>query len=266
MAVQKPSNPKLQSPEATALTNSRQLHPQQLTSQLQPQLQILARLPHPQDSFTQGLTIVDGRLYESSGLYGKSFIRYSSLKNGKILNQVSLPQRRFAEGSTLLNNRLYQLSWKQGVVSVHDIQTLQTLREFRYHGQGWGLTNNGQQLIMSNGSAKLQFMQANNFSLQKTMIVRHHGKPVSQLNELEWVNGKIFANIWKSNEIVVINPNSGEVEASIDASHLSPSKKLWPNANVLNGIAWDKDQQYLYITGKLWPYMYRTKIIWNRTL
>lgn len=221
---------------------------------------IINRFDHDPTLFTQGLAFHNGLIYESSGLYGKSSVLIRSLDNPRPRYQQPLPSKFFAEGLSLHNNKLYLLSWKAGVVWVYDPKNLALLEEHHYRGQGWGLCSNGSQLIMSNGSHQLQFFSAENFQKLKTLTVTEAGKPLRLLNELEWVNGKIYANIWRSHRIVIINPQNGKVEASIDLTKLYPPNMDNPDENVLNGIAYDADDQRLFVTGKRWPWLYEIKL------
>jgi len=232
-------------------------HPQQ--TPLRYQAETVARYPHNPDYFTQGLLIDEGILYESTGLRGHSALRQLNLKKGTVYREHKLDERIFGEGIALLDDEIYQLSWKAGVGYVYDKHTLTLKRLFHYRGEGWGITNNEQQLIMSNGSAELQFKDPKQFITQRSIQVHINGERQRGLNELEYINGKIYANQWKHNHILEIDPANGAVTAIIDLSHLvrdiAPKK-----GQVLNGIAYDRDTQQLYVTGKQWPYLFEIRL------
>ena len=163
-----------------------------------------------------------------------------------------------------MGQQLYQLTWRAGKALVFDVSNLQLLKHFDYPGQGWGLCNNGEQLIMSNGSDQLQFINPRDFSTVKTIAVTEQGKPLHKLNELEWVEGYIFANIWQSNRIVIIEPDSGQVLSSINLNGLLPEELRSADTDVLNGIAYDAKQQRLLVTGKNWPRLYHIQLLANK--
>lgn len=163
----------------------------------------------------------------------------------------------FAEGNTVIGDTLYQLTWKKGIATAHSLDNLKVKATFRYPGEGWGLTTDGTSLYKSNGSAEIQQLNPLDFSVQRRIPVSHQGKPLSQLNELEWAAGLILANVWLQNTVVAIDPETGEVLASYDFSNLVPDRRQYPHADVLNGIAFDAATSDLYITGKRWPYLYR---------
>lgn len=221
---------------------------------------IINQFSHDPKLFTQGLAFNKDLLYESSGLYGQSYLLIRQLEKLQPIQQQPLADTFFAEGLTLHNNKLYQLTWKAGIANVYDANNLALLEQHRYKGQGWGLCSNGQQLIMSNGSSQLQFFSANHFQKQKAMTVTEAGKPLRLLNELEWVEGKIYANIWRSKRIVIINPENGRVEASINLAKLYPQNGQNLDENVLNGIAYDAINKRLFVTGKRWPTLYEIRI------
>ena len=212
--------------------------------------------PHDPNLFTQGFEINDGIVVESSGLYGKSLLRRYTLSTGKLINQVKLPGHLFAEGLTQLNGSLYLLTWKAGIAQVYDSKSLTKLKTINYSGQGWGLTNNGSQLIMSNGSHKLVFRDPNNFEIKRAIDVFENGKAIRNLNELEWVKGKIYANIWNSSDVVIISPTDGKVLQRINLQKLHKAANAMGTNQVLNGIAYDKANQKLYVTGKNWPLIF----------
>ncbi len=216
--------------------------------------------PHDQKAFTQGLVFLDGKMLESTGQEGRSSLRSVELQTGKILKKVDVPEPYFAEGIALLNNKIYQLTWQHRVGFIYDAQSLQKTGEFTYNGEGWGLTTDGQSLILSDGSNRLRFLDPSSFRTTKTIAVKDGNTPVSDLNELEFVNGEIYANIWHDDRIAAIDPQSGRVKAWIDlAGLLKPGDTQDPEA-VLNGIAYDQASSRLFVTGKLWPKLFEIKI------
>ncbi len=238
-------------------------------------LEILATHPHDKQAFTQGLFFDDGFLYESTGQYGHSTLRQVELKTGKVLKQMRLPRRFFAEGTELVGDRIYQLTWREGRCFVYDKKTFQLLEELPYQGEGWGLAFDGKHLILSDGSATLYFLEPKTFrTVQKINVTDQDLKskrrqPITKLNELEYIQGEIWANVWQTNEIVRIDPATGNVVGRIDGSVFVPKEfareltTMPPQSrdHVLNGIAFDKATNRLYITGKNWPVMYEVQ--WN---
>ena len=203
--------------------------------------------------FTQGLIVEDGIAWESSGLYGKSMLTKWNLKTGRVIKQRKFDDKIFAEGLTQLNGHLYMVTWKENTAFEIDKTSLETIRTFRYKGEGWGLTSNKQQLIMSNGSATLQFIDASNFKTTKTITAKIGDTPIKNLNELEWIGGKIWANVYQTDYIVVIEPNSGQIVKKFYLPNLLKGRK----PGVLNGIAYDASQKKIWITGKNWPYVFQ---------
>ena len=209
---------------------------------------------HFSEVFTQGLIIKNNIVWESSGLYGKSLLTKWNLNTGKIIKQKKMPNKYFAEGITELNGRLYQLTWKAGVAFEIDMETLDTIKQHRYRGEGWGLTTNGKQLIMSNGSDVLQFINPETFKTESNVRVHIGQSPIFNLNELEWIKGKIWANVYQTDYIIVIEPLTGEV---IDKYYLpNLLSKSIKKPGVLNGIAYDESNGKIWITGKKWPFLY----------
>ena len=222
--------------------------------------QILNVFPHDSNAFTQGLILVDGKLLESTGQEGSSSLRSVELESGKVLKKVDVPSPYFAEGIAVLNGKVYQLTWQHGVGFIYDLQTFDRTGQFDYRGEGWGLTTDGQSLIMSDGSNKLKFLDPASFRLTKTISVIDGTTPVNQLNELEFIKGEIYANVWHADRIAVIDPQSGRVKAWIDLSGLMPEGELRDEEAVLNGIAYDQANDKFYVTGKLWPRVFEIKI------
>ena len=215
--------------------------------------------PHDVSSFTQGLFFHNGVLYESVGQYGSSAIMKTDLKSGRQTQREDLHRRYFAEGSCSLNGVIYTLTWQEGTCFVYDPESLETISSFRYYGEGWGLTTDGKSLISSDGSATLIWRDTDTFKELSSKTVTLNGKALSLLNELEWIDGKIWANVYGSNNIVVIDPETAQVEQVIDCSAL-PSFPKREIENVLNGIAADPATGKIYVTGKLWPTLYEIRV------
>lgn len=216
--------------------------------------------PHNESYFTQGFYIEDGVLYESTGGYGSSLLLQYSLEPFALTKKASLPRQFFGEGISILGDTLYQLTWKKKKCLQFDKTTFEYKGSFSYKGEGWGLTHHSGQLISSNGSAELTFRDPENGAVLKTLTVTEQGKPLKLLNELEFIDGAIFANVWYSNRIVKIDPDSGKVLGQLDLRKLKSPYQNNPDA-VLNGIAYDKEKKELWVTGKLWSKIYRLKLI-----
>jgi len=217
--------------------------------------------PHDTDAFTQGLVIVDGRLYESTGRNGRSSLRMDDLESGKVLQRYDVPAKYFAEGLTNWGRTLIQLTWQTHTAFVYDRFSFRLLKSFSYDGEGWGVTQNGQQLIMSDGSATLQFLDPETFTVARRVTVTDHGAQVTELNELEYVHGEIYANVWHSNRIARISPKTGKVLGWIDLTGIISDAELSDGEAVLNGIAWDAKTDRLFVTGKLWPKIFEIRVI-----
>lgn len=219
---------------------------------------VIATYPHDQSAFTQGLVFAGGQLYESTGLEGESTLRRVDLTTGKTLQRIEVPREYFAEGLALVGEELLQLTWKHGLGFVYDRATFKQKRTFTYKTEGWGIAYDGtSRLIMSDGSDTLTFLDPKSFAPLKKLQVRDAGKPVRDLNELEWIEGEIWANVWMTDRIARISPNTGEVNAWIDLSTLYPRETRVPPADVLNGIAYDRATRRIFITGKKWPRLYQ---------
>lgn len=216
-------------------------------------------LPRDASTFTQGFYFHDGQLIEGTGGYGRSELRLT--KPGKLVPTGSqrLPPQVFGEGVTLFNDRIYQLTWQGQVGFVYDPKTLKPLSQFRYQGEGWGLTADETHLIMSNGSEVLSFRDPKTFTEVKKVKVHDSKSVVKNLNELEWIEGQIFANVWHSDWIVRIDPKTGKITGALDCSKLLQPRPTNPEA-VLNGIAYDAKSKTLYLTGKLWPQIFKVKL------
>ena len=222
--------------------------------------EVLATYPHDPEAFTQGLLLADDHFYESTGLYGESSLREVVPETGEVLREVELSPDLFAEGLTLVADRLIQITWKAGVALVYDADTFEQTDTFSYEGEGWGLCFDGDELVMSDGSATLTRRDPETFAPLGTAEVKLNGEPVAMLNELECVGDSVYANIWQTDTIVKI-AEDGRVTQEIDASNLltqSERAQLDPNA-VLNGIAYDPDTKTFYLTGKLWPKLFAVR-------
>lgn len=221
---------------------------------------VVESFPHARNVFTQGLVFDNERLYESAGQYGESRLLVRRLDDTRPLAQRNLKSELFAEGITLLAGRIYQLTWRSGRGFIYDAQTLDTQGEFAIDGEGWGITHNNTQLIVSDGTDALQFIDPKSFRVTKRLAVKHDDKPVHRLNELEWVDGLIYANIWQSNWIVMIDPDSGMVVGKVRLAGLLPGHLKTANTDVLNGIAFDSQRRRLLVTGKYWPRIYHIEL------
>jgi glutamine cyclotransferase len=222
--------------------------------------QIVKVRPHDPDAFTQGLEIHDGKLYESTGEIGRSSLRLVDLENGDVVKKVEVPPPYFAEGVSALNGKLYQLTWQHQVGFTYDPQTLEKNGQFNYQGEGWGLTNDGRSLIISNGTNRIKFLDPVTFQVTKTIAVFEGKQPIEQLNELEYINGELYANVWHADRIAIINPDNGRVKAWLDLRGLLSAGDVRDEEAVLNGIAYDAASDRLFVTGKLWPKIFEIKV------
>lgn len=223
---------------------------------------VVRSYPHDTQAFTEGLLYRDGALYESTGLNGKSSIRKVDLATGRVLQSKDIPPQYFGEGLTAWGDTLVGLTWQTQTGFVFDLKTFELKSQFAYPGEGWGLTHNGKELIMSDGSSTLRFLDPKTFLEVRRIKVTADGIAVDQLNELEVVEGEIYANIWHTNTIARIDPASGKITGWIDFGKLYPQAgKSLNGENVMNGIAYDAEKKRLFVTGKLWPSIYEVKII-----
>jgi glutamine cyclotransferase len=221
---------------------------------------IVNRYPHDPKAFTQGLVFADGFLFEGTGLRGRSGLRKVDLATGTILQYRSLSARFFGEGVTVYQDKVIQLTWRANVGFVYDKDTFQLIETFRYPNEGWGITHDGEYLIMSDGTSRLHFLHPKSYKKMGLIEVHDRNGPVSNLNELEYVQGLIFANVWKTDKIAQISPGTGEVVGWIDLRGLlRPEDRIQP-VDVLNGIAYDKVNDRLFVTGKLWPQLYEIEL------
>lgn len=222
---------------------------------------VRATYPHPTDAYTQGLHYHNGALWEGTGEYGRSRIQIFDLNTQQIKPFATLPDNEFGEGITLLGDRLYQLTWESNTCHLYDINSGKRLRDFRYMGEGWGITTDGERLYMSNGTADLYLLHPQTFQREGKRTVTLRGEPIQLLNELEWIGGRIWANIYTTDQIVIINPRNGVVEGVVDLSGLLPAAERTPLTDVLNGIAYDPVSKRIFVTGKRWPKIYEIEVI-----
>lgn len=221
--------------------------------------QVVAEYPHDRTSYTQGLFFYDGQMYESTGLNGKSTFRKVDIRTGKALYRLNFDRRYFLEGSVEKDGNVYMLTWQNNVAFVYDAKTLKYKKSYSYPREGWGLTTDGKSLIASDGSANLYFLD-DDFRTARKMTVRLNGRPVNDLNELEYIDGKIWANVYLTDLIVIVNPADGNVEATVDCSGLLPSRLRYDDTDVLNGIAYNPQNGKIYLTGKNWCRLYEIKL------
>jgi glutamine cyclotransferase len=221
--------------------------------------QVINTYPHDDEAFTQGLLYADGELFESTGLYGESSLRRVALETGQVLQHMDLDAGFFAEGLAMWEDRLLQLTWQENICFIWDAGTFASGGSFTYTGEGWGLTHDGHELIMSDGSSVLSFRDSGTFVEVRTIEVTDGALPIDLLNELEWIRGEVFANRFLTDRIARIDPDTGEVIAWIDLTGLldpAPS-----GTEVLNGIAWDEAGERLFVTGKFWPSLFEIELV-----
>jgi glutamine cyclotransferase len=221
--------------------------------------EVVESYPHDPHAFTQGLEYYDGYLYESTGRSGQSTLRRTVLETGAVLNQVNLPSEYFGEGLTIFRGKIYQLTWLSKIGFIYDVRTFRRIGEFHYESEGWGLTHDDASLILSDGSNKLQFIDPTSFKIVRTLEVYAGNVAVTNLNELEYIDGEIFANVWHSARIARIDPRSGQVLAWIDLASVVARSKHEPE-DVLNGIAYDAKRRRLFVTGKNWAEILEIKV------
>ncbi|MBL7850990.1 MAG: glutaminyl-peptide cyclotransferase [Cyclobacteriaceae bacterium] len=221
---------------------------------------VQSTLPHDPKAFTQGLLIHRGELYESTG-QDSSWIGIVDIGSGKATRKVVLDNKYFGEGIAVLNNKVYQLTWKNKNGFIYSMPDFKKIGEFSYKGEGWGLTTDGRHLIMSNGTEEITFLDSASLKPVRTLTVKHDGVAVSDLNELEYVDGSLYANIWQTNLVARIELETGEVTGFLDLTELSQqARRVNPNADVLNGIAWHPATKTMLVTGKFWPYLFVLKL------
>lgn len=217
--------------------------------------------PHDRTAFTQGLEYRDGFFYEGTGLNGESALRKVELKAGKVLKAINLDSKYFGEGITVLNQQVIELTWQSHRGFVYDRDNFQAIREFDYPGEGWGLTNDGHQIFMSDGTADIRCWDPSTLAETRRFTVHDGPASVKLLNELEYVRGEIFANVWLTDRIARISPSDGKVTGWIDLSGLLSAADIAAGANVLNGIAYDSSRDRLFVTGKLWPKLFEIQLV-----
>jgi len=222
--------------------------------------QIVNSYSHDESAFTQGLVIENGNLYEGTGLYGQSTLRRIDLKTGNVTQIHSLSADLFGEGITVFENKIIQLTWQNNIGFVYDKNSFEILEQFEYPTEGWGITHNGSSLIMSDGTSTLYFLDPENFQTVKQIDVYNNDGLVDTLNELEYINGSIYANIWKENIIIIVNPQTGNVTGQIDLTGLKDLVNQ-STSDVLNGIAYDQIENRLFVTGKLWSKLFEIKLV-----
>ena len=215
---------------------------------------------HDPDAFTQGLQFYKAELYESTGLNGRSSLRRVELKTGKVLQKIDIDNQYFAEGMTILGDKIYQLTYQTHIGFIYDLKTFQKIGSWQYEGEGWGLTTDGKELIMSNGSNKINYLDPTSLAITKTLEVFDEGYQVENLNELEYIKGEIYANIWQTDRVARIDPATGKVIGWVDLSGLLMPQERTEKVDVLNGIAYDEKEDRLFVTGKLWPKLFEIKL------
>lgn len=213
--------------------------------------------PHDTMAFTQGLTISNGVMYESTGQYGVSEVRTVDLRSGRVIKRTRIGGQYFGEGSTVLGDHIYMITWLNQEGFVFDKRSLSKEKSFKYNGEGWGLTTDGKDLYMSNGSEVINVLSPEDFQVIRSITVRLDNKPCRYLNELEWIEGELWANVWQSDMIVCIDPQSGNVKRVLNLSSLYPIHQRLVTADVMNGIAYDAATHAIYVTGKNWPKVYQ---------
>lgn len=223
-------------------------------------VEIVASHPHDRGAFTQGLLIHDGAMFESTGLNGRSTVREVELETGRVLRSTALPRELFGEGLEQHEDRLVQLTWTSGIARIYEIGSLEPVGEWRYRGEGWGLCHDGERFVMSNGSDRLSFRDDDDFSEIGSVQVTLDGQRLERLNELECVDGRVYANVWQTDFIAEIDPSTGQVRSWIDASDLLSDGEA-AQADVLNGIAFDDARRAFYLTGKLWPRLFEVRFV-----
>ena len=224
-------------------------------------VEIVNVYPHDLGAFTQGLEFSDGQLYEGTGQYGQSSLRKVQLETGGVLKKAALPNDVFGEGITVWKDRIIQLTWQERVGFIFDKDTFEIRGRFRYAGEGWGLTHDDKHIIMSDGSATLRFLDPETYRPVRSLrVVTPDGRPIDRLNELEYINGEIFANIWNTSTIARISARTGRIVGWIDLSNVRPQQAIGSNA-VLNGIAYEPKTQRLFVTGKNWSDLFEIRVI-----
>ena len=226
--------------------------------ELQTRHEVLGSYPHDPKAFLQGWVWHDGGFYESTGLNGESTLRRVAFPSGEVTQKIDIPREYFAEGLAMVGDRLIQLTWRTKKGFVYDRATFAPLGEFTYQTEGWGLTYDGTSLIKSDGSSNLYFMDPNTFEVTRTLPVTLQGRPIEDLNELEWINGEVWSNVWHTDMILRIDPNSGQVVGVLDLTGLLPNRS--DDNDVLNGIAYDAETGRTFVSGKRWPLLFEIRV------
>jgi glutaminyl-peptide cyclotransferase len=222
---------------------------------------VVAKYPHSTASYTEGFFYLGGLFYEGTGLSGRSAVLVTDPETGKLLQSVRLPEEYFGEGVVDWGPYLYEWTWKSHICFVYDRFSLQPIKQFSYDGEGWGMTRNAKEIITSDGSATLRFRNPNTFEQDRKIVVTESGQPVTLLNELEYIKGEIYANVWHSDRIARISPRDGHVIDWIDLTGLLPDSQKVNEESVLNGIAYDAQHDRLFVTGKQWPFVFEIKVV-----
>ena len=217
--------------------------------------------PHQRSSYTQGLFWYDGSLWESVGEYGHSKMMRVELESGRAMKSVSLPKREFGEGAVLLDSTIYQITWREGVAHLYDVPSLKERTTIRYSGEGWGIATDGKWLYMSDGTDKIYKLDPATFKRVATIAVTFNGQALGMINEMEWIDGKLWANVYLTESIVVIDPATGQIEGVLDLTGLLSEAEMEPTTDVLNGIAYDEATGRIFITGKKWPKLFEIEVI-----
>lgn len=223
-------------------------------------VKVVKEYSHDEMSYTQGLFFQGDKMIETTGQYGESTLKVVEPSTGKAVKRFNFDKKYFIEGSVELNGNIYILTWRNKVAFVYDGKTLEYKQTYSYPREGWGLTTDGKNLIASDGSSRLYWLDGQ-FRQQKALQVKMNGRPINQLNELEWIDGKIWANVYLTDMIVIINPNSGEVEATVDCTGLLPRHLRDEYTDVLNGIAYNPETKKIYLTGKYWKRLYEVELV-----
>lgn len=224
-------------------------------------IEVVKSFDHQQSAYTQGLQFVDGVMWEGTGEYGSSRLQYTDMATGRVTVVATLPDNHFGEGITLLGDRIYQLTWQNGIMYIYDRKTLKKVDTKRYKGEGWGLTTDGQWLYMSDGTPDIRVLDPVTLEVKRRISVVCNGASLPYLNELEWIDGKIWANVYTLNQIVIINPENGIVEKVVNLEGLLPESEYTPTTDVLNGIAYDKESDRIFVTGKNWSKLFEIRLL-----
>ncbi|MBR2116835.1 MAG: glutaminyl-peptide cyclotransferase [Alistipes sp.] len=224
-------------------------------------IEVVKSFDHQQSAYTQGLQFVDGVMWEGTGEYGSSRLQYTDMATGRVTVVATLPDNHFGEGITLLGDRIYQLTWQNGIMYIYDRKTLKKVDTKRYKGEGWGLTTDGQWLYMSDGTPDIRVLDPVTLEVKRRISVVCNGASLPYLNELEWIDGKIWANVYTLNQIVIINPENGIVEKVVNLEGLLPESEYTPTTDVLNGIAYDKESGRIFVTGKNWSKLFEIRLL-----